>query len=90
MDNTEFNSDFNEYLGIISKKCNRCFKIKNVEQYKYKQMINDYSKCCIKCIDYNIKGNERRRCIHNRQKFTSHTTNIIIRKNRRLYYYYKK
>ena len=33
MDNNEFNTDFNEYLGIISKKCNRCFKIKNLNEY---------------------------------------------------------
>ena len=69
MDNNEFNTDFNEYLGIISKKCNRCFKIKNLNEYKYRKCVNEYYKCCIKCIDYNIKSHDKRKCIHNRQKF---------------------
>lgn len=58
----------NQQFSNIFKKCSRCLRDKNINEFKKKN--NCYLKCCNDCINYNINKHIKRKCIHNRQKFT--------------------
>ena len=58
----------NQENNDIFRKCSRCLKDKNINEFKKKN--DNYLKCCNVCINYNIKKHNKRKCIHKKQRFS--------------------